>query len=262
MNTEHNKESLPAPLLYRWDDIVLSFSASSQLSPHSHGAAELVIALQNPVCSNLGVHQVFASSILIPPTTEHQNQYTDPLTAVLYLDLESFCYKELSSRMSQKYSVYTDLPGEIAFQLVLMDIYKRVPSAAECYALVVKALLGGTAMRSKELDSRVATVVKTIKADPSMETSVAELAAQVKLSEDRLHHLFTTELGIPIHRYKVWLRLKLASKVYFSGRNLTYAALEAGFSDASHFSRTFTRMYGAAPSKLLTARRNSRVFFS
>lgn len=242
--------------------MVLSFSPTSQLRSHAHGAAELVVALDQPVVTQLKHHRITTSSVLIPPNVEHQNTYSDPISAVFYLEVESFYYQELASRMSAEQSVYTGVPGELALQRTLKQIYAQVPDIANCYPLVIEGLLGAASRRSQTLDPRIVTTAKTIKANPSATTPVQELAERVNLSEDRLHHLFTGELGLSIHKYKTWIRLKHASKLYFDGHNLTFAAHVAGFADASHFSRTFARMYGAPPSKLLAARRSSRTFFA
>ena len=250
------------PLLYRWDDIVLSFSVVSQLQPHSHGAAELVVSLGEPVCANLEGYEVRANSILIPPGVRHQNTYEELVSAVLYLDIESYHYKALAMRMTAEGLVYTGIPNEHAIQPSLATVYDRQPSAGDCYSLVVEAFFNTGRRKKKQLDPRVLTVVETIRAHPAEDLSVNELAQQVNLSEDHLHHLFTQELGLPLHKFRIWLRLKQASSLYFEGRNLTYAAHAAGFSDASHFSRTFARMYGAAPSRLLNPQLKSRVHFS
>lgn len=261
MTIDSNREDVIEPLLYRWDDIVLSFSASSPLRAHSHGAAELVVALNNPFCTKLKDGEVSASSVLIPPTVVHQNTYSDPVSAVFYLDVDSVHYQQLVDQMSQAASVYTSVPGEVALQQLLVDVYESVPSAVSCYSTVVETLFGGKAKQNQALDPRIATIVKLIKANPSASQSVQALATQVQLSEDRLHHLFTSELGIPLHKYRMWLRLKCAAKLVFEGHSLTNAAHESGFADAAHFSRTFLRMYGAPPSQLLSVRRRSRVFF-
>ncbi len=262
MRTKPPNAETPAPLLYRWDDIVLSFSASSLLNQHSHGAAELVVSLSQPVRTILGSQQVSARSVLIPPGVDHQNVHADAVSATIYLDVESFCYRALAAQMTPEYSVYTGLPEEGGVRRTLSTVYEKEPDAAECYSLVVEQYLTGSSQRNKVLDRRVAEVVSTLRSNPSISASVKSLAGQVNLSEDRLHHLFTTEMGLPVNRYRIWLRLRLASLRYLNGRTLTSAAHEAGFSDAAHFSRAFSRMFGAAPGKILAERRASKVHFS
>jgi len=262
MDNEQDKIGLIAPLLYRWDDVVLSFSATSQLAPHSHGAAELIVALKEPVCVALENHQVTASSVLIPPGVIHQNTYRDPVSAVIYLDIESFRYRELANLMTEEQATYVNVPYEQELQKTLADVYRREPSLEECYFIIFDELLNASKGSAKDSDARVVSVAKTIKENPTRDVPIKELAEQVNLSEDRLHHLFTAELGLPIHKYRIWLRLKNASRLYFDGHTLTFAAHESGFSDAAHFSRTFSRMFGAAPSNLLTQDRRRRAHFS
>lgn len=267
--------NIPAgPLLYRWDDMVLSFSVSShpglqpglhpglQLRSHRHGAAELVVALDKPFSTKLKHSEVSALSLLIPPEIEHKNLHADPVSAVIYLDVESFCYKQLARRMCKEGPVFTGVPGERDLQQALREVYEHVFNAAECYSLIVDTLLYSVSARDHSLDARLAKILKIIKANPADNASVKDLAALVSLSEDRLHHLFTAQVGIPLHKYRIWLRLKCVGKLFFDGFSLTMAAHEAGFSDGAHFSRTFARMYGAPPSKLLSGYPKSRVFFA
>jgi transcriptional regulator GlxA family with amidase domain len=63
-------------------------------------------------------------------------------------------------------------------------------------------------------------------------------------------HVFTTSVGTPLRPYLAWLRVQRAAMAIISGNSLTDAAHTAGFSDAAHMSRTFTRMLGIAPSLL------------
>lgn len=242
--------------------MVLSYSVSSQLRSHRHGAAELVVALDKPFSTKLKNSEVSALSLLIPPEVEHNNVHTDPLSAILYLDVESFCYKQLARQMCAEGPVFTGVPDERTLQQALGAVYNKVVTAAECYSSIVDTLLYSVSARDQALDERLIKIVKFIKADPANNVSVKGLAELVGLSEDRLHHLFTAEVGIPLHKYRIWLRLKHAGKLFFDGYSLTRAAHEAGFSDGAHFSRSFAQMYGAPPSQVLSGRPKSRVFFA
>jgi AraC-like DNA-binding protein len=63
-------------------------------------------------------------------------------------------------------------------------------------------------------------------------------------------HVFTESLGIPLRPYLRWLRFQRAATAIVAGMPLTRAAVEAGFSDAAHMTRTFKQMFGLAPSAL------------
>lgn len=80
--------------------------------------------------------------------------------------------------------------------------------------------------------------------------SGTELAARVGISPSRLTHLFTEQVGIPLRRYVLWSRLRIAITRVQSGDDLTGAAHGAGFADSAHLSRTTREMFGLAPSVL------------
>jgi len=81
-------------------------------------------------------------------------------------------------------------------------------------------------------------------------TSLEALARAVGLSPGRLMHVFTESVGIPLRPYLSWLRVQRAAVAIVNGTPLGEAAHVAGFADASHMTRTFKRMIGAAPSVL------------
>lgn len=252
------------PLLYRWDDLVLSFSPTvSQLKAHYHGAAELVIAYTGKVYCNLsGGAFVSAASILIPPGVAHKNEYENQLSVTIYVDSDSRCFRHLKELMSAEASVFVALPKEAECQELVRWIYQNQPIPDDCRDRLNSLLTDQHPSSTKLIDPRIQIVLDELRQNPADNRRVGYFAAKVDLSEDRLHHLFTEVVGLPIHRYRIWLRLKHASRLYFAGHGLTYAAHEAGFSDAAHFSRTFKKMYGATPKDTLSSRKTSRYFFA
>ncbi len=97
-------------------------------------------------------------------------------------------------------------------------------------------------------DSRVRRALRLL--DQTVELRPAELAARVGLSPSRLRHLVQNQLGVPLVRVRWWFQMKRAVQVLKAGHDLSRAAHHAGFSDSAHFSRTFRRMFGFAPSML------------
>jgi AraC-like DNA-binding protein len=77
-----------------------------------------------------------------------------------------------------------------------------------------------------------------------------EVAAYVHVSTSRLTHLFTDQVGIPLRRYVLWLRLRIAITRVQAGDDLTDAAHAAGFADSAHLTRTCRDMFGLPPSLL------------
>ena len=82
---------------------------------------------------------------------------------------------------------------------------------------------------------------------------LAALAGAAGLSPDRFRHLFVEQLGIPLRRYILWRRMRLAAQRLAAGENVTEAAHGGGFSDAAHFARTIKHMFGVNASQLFAA---------
>lgn len=103
------------------------------------------------------------------------------------------------------------------------------------------------------LDARVMTVIAGLHADP-LDTSSADAWAQsVGLSESRFLHLFVQSTGVPFRRFRLWTRLRAAVDAGLRGRSFTDAAIDSGFSDSAHFSRTFRDMLGVTPSSVMSS---------
>ncbi|WP_328411922.1 helix-turn-helix transcriptional regulator [Nocardia sp. NBC_00403] len=78
---------------------------------------------------------------------------------------------------------------------------------------------------------------------------LAELADAVHLSESRLAHVFSAEIGLPFRPYLRWLRLQRAVELLAAGHALTAVAHSAGFADSAHLTRVCRSMFGAPPSE-------------
>nr|WP_040740914.1 helix-turn-helix transcriptional regulator [Nocardia tenerifensis] len=78
----------------------------------------------------------------------------------------------------------------------------------------------------------------------------SDVARQLGVSATRLTHLFTEQVGIPLRRYILWLRLYLAMNGVLAGEDVATASASAGFADSSHLTRTCRRTFGLPPSIL------------
>jgi len=84
------------------------------------------------------------------------------------------------------------------------------------------------------------------------ELSVSELARSVGMSMFHFTRVFTELVGTPPHRYRLFARLKAAREMLRQGRSVTETCYACGFNNLSHFSRSFARWHGTAPSRLET----------
>lgn len=97
-------------------------------------------------------------------------------------------------------------------------------------------------------DSRIVATIESLRARP--EQSLSELAETLGLSYDRLSHLFSQQVGLPLKSYQLWRKVKRATLLLNSELSLTQIAHEAGFSDSAHLTRTYSHFFGIKPSYL------------
>jgi AraC-like DNA-binding protein len=74
-----------------------------------------------------------------------------------------------------------------------------------------------------------------------------------------LQHLFLAETGVPLRRFRIWLRFRRALERIGAGASLTTAALDAGFASSTHFSHAFKAMFGVSPASVLANARTPRI---
>lgn len=103
---------------------------------------------------------------------------------------------------------------------------------------------------------RVAAILRMISdqsADPSL--NAAAIAAQMGITP-RYVHLLLEQSGKTFTQYLLQKRLERASKLLADDagqdRKIADIAFEAGFTDLSHFNRTFRRHFGDTPSGMRT----------
>lgn len=117
--------------------------------------------------------------------------------------------------------------------------------------LPAKAWQPEAIMTRQAQDEVVRRAMHLIEQNLSDQISVADLSRALGVSVRQLERRFLADAGITALDYKLRLRLARAKwLVEHTGRTMTQIALDCGFSDASHFCRTFKRHYTTLPSQL------------
>jgi len=142
--------------------------------------------------------------------------------------------------------------------------YKSIAESASMDRFFIE-LVGTTCMK-RHGDERISKVLKWIdehiKNETTTDISFTEAQDLACLSESRFLHLFSEQIGLPWRTYLLWRKLFTVLNVLKNGYSLTRAAHQGGFSDSAHFSRTFKRMFGVTPKKILHNSRYIQEFLS
>jgi AraC-like DNA-binding protein len=115
---------------------------------------------------------------------------------------------------------------------------------------IVAALTASSTVKAITLDKRIKRAKEFIREHIGGTVLLTDTAEAVCLSPDRFRHLFIEQTGIRFRPYVLWLRIEVALAAYVGSKNLTEASQVGGFADSAHFSRTFRRLFGMAPSSI------------
>lgn len=234
------------------------------ISLHRHSASALCLGLQAPIQARGASESPWQhyDQLFVPAGVEHALVFAGQPVAVLFFETQSRLYQQLLLRYSLPTEHLSD-PGPIAGNW-LAELEGLTGSDAQDG----EALLGLIATRllpdadeSSHVDPRVLKVLGAMQAQPQRNFATEELSALVCLSPSRLSALFNRTMGLPLRRYRVWLRLRSLVGFVSQGLSLTDAAQMAGFSDSAHFSNSCRKLLGVKPTDVL-AGDDLRILFS
>ena len=236
--------------LFLWPHRLLLVGPAFDTALHRHHAAQLCVGLPGPLHLRRSPrgHWLTAWGFFIPPDMPHQLDAGGSKTAFLYLEPEGAEYAAQRSRFEH------EGPGIQA----LSETTERKRLAAELAQATCcgeaddlsRALLGEPldASTPAPLDERVRRALLWVAAHLQEPVRLRAVARAAVASESHLAHLFRAQVGLPLRRYVLWRRLRVAVEKMLAGNSLTAAAHEAGFADAAHLSRTFRDTFGVTPS--------------
>ena len=103
----------------------------------------------------------------------------------------------------------------------------------------------------KPADERIVKLVCEIRDYKHLEDSITDIAKESFLSESRLSHIFKECMGISLKGYLNIAQVRYAYKLITEGREITCAALEAGFGSSAHLAAFCKTKMGISVSEVL-----------
>lgn len=237
---------------------------------HRHSAAHILISLKGPVRFQVDGQEMTGFGAVIPSGLPHTvcgapdeegKPFSMPSLLLFLFDETTFvaqCIRE--SRLITEKQAQT-----------VLQWYRDMREAADAAAAypsflrkVLKELAlsenGQAAGNSQEADrtqaadslqaagdERIRQAYVYIDEHIGSDMTVASIAGHFCMSESRFSHLFRKEAGMSVANYLVFRKLYFTYLGLMEGKNITTAALDAGFSDPSHFAATNKRMFGLSP---------------
>jgi AraC-like DNA-binding protein len=207
---------------------LLPFVATT-LASHRNPVTCLLAGLDRPLIVSAGSERVEADIIMIRPDVGHSVEINGR-AKVLYFDGLAFPFPaEVASRLPTQLAALaaealdgsTDAPWELRH---------RLAGHEEIYPPVI------------------ANIIKDIVGDPMQRMSQFELADRTGLERTRALRTFKHLTGLTFRGFKNWTGVQAAARKIAQGEMVRNAALDAGFSDSAHLTRSFRIAFGTTPS--------------
>jgi AraC-like DNA-binding protein len=253
-----------AAQLFLWKKRTLYIGKFKEPLNLSLGAATLSISLGEP-CAFItkGMSKpVYSKSLIIPAGLAITVDTKNALIANCHLDAlgRDFFYLHAQAQKTFGKLAY-DLAHESDLIEGFTNIFNTQKNSQDAFDYLETLLINMKAppMPPAPVDPRIEKVIEVIQETVKDAVTGEALAKSVNLSIPRLAQLFKQQTGIPISRYRLWHRLYLTAQNVGEGKNLTEAAIDAGFTDSPHFAHTFRAMTGMTPSCVLSHVNKTRV---
>jgi AraC-like DNA-binding protein len=243
---------------YMWNGMAVFFYSSHLTSFHSHNTMQLVLDTQTDFKFKIkgGSWKIY-KSLIIKENVVHQLDTNNSVQLIIYLDAETRTAKAIKA----KYLIDNEIhPLDLnIFHFVNSNelqqaLLKQDPFLVEG---LINRILGSLSLEigNTFTDERILLAEQTISVTHPEQTTIKSLAEKACLSESRLRSLFKEVTGVSLYRYILWNKIRYATNQIMAGYSVNDAAIDAGFTDSSHFHKMMVKMFGISPSKFLKENR-------
>jgi AraC-like DNA-binding protein len=250
---KHGRTPYTSPV-YKWKGISAVFYSSHLTSVHSHNTMQVVLDIQKKFKFRIkGSPWCCHESLIIKENVIHQLDTNGSVQLIIYLDPETEIAKAIKSEFLAGSDIYS--PDLNIFHFISSNelqeaILLRHPDKVE--ELVNRTLLClSRKIEISKKDKRILCVEQIISTTHPEELTLSLLANKVCLSASRLRALFKEVTGVSLHQYMLHNKIRLATNKIMSGHTVNDAAIDAGFTDSSHFHKMMMKLFGKSPSRFI-----------
>jgi AraC family transcriptional regulator len=235
---------------------LLAFPAGHAIEPFDVERGYMVVVLEGAVAktfvrSEWGLER--HSLAMLPADAAHASRFGRVPTRVVAVRGRNGDPPELGFVVRRlrhvRATASTAVAGRLAAELGASD--DSWPLAAEGLVLQLLAIAGRTERAPDVCRTRAVHAARDVLHERSpAPASLTELAAEVGLPAALLARSFRREFGVTVGEYARTLRLEwAASQLALSELSLARIAVEAGYADQSHFTRSFRAWAGVTPGR-------------
>jgi AraC-like DNA-binding protein len=210
---------------------------AGNLSPHRNPVTCILAGLDRPLAVCTRAERIEGEIVLIRPGVEHWVEINGN-AKVLYFDGLEFPIRA---------ALAACVPREVATLAI---------DALASHSGAQQELRARFSQSRARCPAAVARAIHAITHDPMTRMSQGELAGRLRLGRTQAMRAFKAATGMTFREFKRWTALCAATRQIADGQLVRTAAMDAGFADTAHLTRTFRAAFGTTPT-LATADRRS-----
>jgi AraC-like DNA-binding protein len=203
------------------------------LAPHCNPAPCVISGRRGAVSVISGGERVTGDVLFIRPGVEHKVLCAGGGINAMYLD---------GLRWSDDISCAQRLKGRLAD--IAVDALFQGPDAQT-------ELRDRLSFAIAPVPDRIGLAIESIMAEPMARLSQGELARRLNTERTRALRMFKAATGQTFRQFKQWSALQHAAHQIAAGELVRTAAMDAGFADTAHLTRTFRTSFGLTPSEAI-----------
>jgi AraC-like DNA-binding protein len=207
---------------------LLPFVAET-LAAHRNPVTCLLFGMDRPLVVSAERNRLEADMVVIRPDVEHSVEIYGR-AKVLYFDGLAFPFDQ---------AVASRLPRRLESL-----VFDALEGSADATWELRHQLAGCEELCPPE----IAMIVEDVIRDPMSRMSQFELAERLGMERTRALRLFKHATGMTFRSFKNWVGVQAAARQIAEGALVRTAAMDAGFADSAHLTRSFRLVFGTTPS--------------
>jgi len=202
----------------------------------------VVVGLRDDVEIVAGALRLQSPILYVPPGVPHRLDGHESLIASVFFEPDAEWASTLERELGgdpADLSLYIDRVDLDRLALEAFKTRSASPLLAAAFPAMSKEMVS--------MDPRVLALLRRIRDQGMGRMSQDAAARHLACSPTTMLKLFRKEARTTFRTYKLWTALRFTLAQYADEKRFGMAALDAGFADASHFTRRFRGVFGVRP---------------
>ncbi|MEP2026283.1 MAG: helix-turn-helix transcriptional regulator [Reichenbachiella sp.] len=218
---------------------------------HHHYALQLTIGIDDKFVMETEEGKLTSDSLIIHPQISHRLDSKGKFVLIFLFNPASTIGHFLAKHLTT--SSVQDFEEEWVnyLRMFAKDLFKNEINEKTFLSACINSMAEFNSrclLTKHQMDKRVLATLQYLDRHAREIIPLKEMAEEMCLSESRFQHIFKEETGISYRRMQLWKRLLASFDHLRTTKTLTELAHQSGFSDSSHYSKTFKESFGFSPS--------------